>query len=541
MTKQIKLDLSIGKCEEVLKDFPDNHFDSIITDPPYGLGNEPDPIELLRSWVHETEVKAGSGGFMGHCYHPDTEVRTKVGWKPISLVREGDLILSRPPTPARSETEWVSAVKTFKYEYEGPMIHISGNSVAQIVTPNHNVWCPVTGKLVRADSLGTSMQQAGHEVQDICTVSTSPYRGKVYCCQLERNHVLLTRINGKTAWSGNSWDATVPSPAQFREILRVVKPGKKSAFFAGTRTLHLMVASLRLAGFQIEDVWAWCYGCFDEETEVFVGGKWVSCDTLRVGQTIRAFTEDGRFVETPIQQVINLPDYDDIAYRLVGKDVDQLVSHNHRVVVWDEESETYTHKVVDALCGGGYVQVPVVTTSGLHHEEVLVRHVESYQRPMWCVRVATGMVVIRRNGKISVSGNSGFPKSMNVHKALKKKVKARYGEARCQCVGDDYEYEEAIFAPEGVIDFERESQRVLILDDYADHDLVTRVCSWCAQPDQGFIDSTQGLGTSLKPAFEPAVIVSKPEVATEIDLNAILESYGFSEEEIRAIMTPPEK
>lgn len=26
-----------GKCEEVLKDFPDNYFDSIVTDPPYGL------------------------------------------------------------------------------------------------------------------------------------------------------------------------------------------------------------------------------------------------------------------------------------------------------------------------------------------------------------------------------------------------------------------------------------------------------------------------------------------------------------------------
>ena len=26
-----------GKCEEVLKTYPDNTFDTIITDPPYGL------------------------------------------------------------------------------------------------------------------------------------------------------------------------------------------------------------------------------------------------------------------------------------------------------------------------------------------------------------------------------------------------------------------------------------------------------------------------------------------------------------------------
>jgi len=26
-----------GDCREVLRDYPDNHFDSIVTDPPYGL------------------------------------------------------------------------------------------------------------------------------------------------------------------------------------------------------------------------------------------------------------------------------------------------------------------------------------------------------------------------------------------------------------------------------------------------------------------------------------------------------------------------
>lgn len=539
MTKQIKIDLSIGKCEEVLKDFEDNSIDSCICDPPYGLGQEPDPVDLLRAWIHEEEVKAGSGGFMGRCYHPDTEVRTKVGWKPISLIRKGDPILSRPPT-AGDGVEWVPATKTFVYDYEGPMVHISGEEVEQVVTPNHNVWCPDTGKLVRADSLGTLVVQAGQYVKSTCAVTTTPYQGKVYCCELERNHVLLTRINGKTAWSGNSWDSTVPSPSQFREILRVVKPGKRSSFFFGTRTLHLGMASLRLAGFSIEDVWAWCYGCFDEETEVFVDGRWTTYETLREGQTIRAFTTDGRLVNTPIQGIIRIPDYDDIAYRIEGEHVDQLVSHNHRVVVWDGE-RGYERKVVDALFGGDRITIPTITSSGVHHEKVHVTYVELHQNPMWCVRVPTGMVVIRRNGKISVSGNSGFPKSHNVFKALKKKVKARYGDSRCQCVGEDYRYEEdAIFAPEGVLDLEKEAERVLILDDYGDHDLVTRVCSWCGQPDQGFIDSTQGLGTALKPSFEPVVLVSKPREQNPVDYRSILRSYGFDDDEIELIMTPPE-
>jgi site-specific DNA-methyltransferase (adenine-specific) len=40
---------------------------------------------------------------------------------------------------------------------------------------------------------------------------------------------------------------------------------------------------------------------------------------------------------------------------------------------------------------------------------------------MWCVKVATGAFVARRHGKIFITGNSGFPKSMDVSKAIDKK------------------------------------------------------------------------------------------------------------------------
>jgi len=39
---------------------------------------------------------------------------------------------------------------------------------------------------------------------------------------------------------------------------------------------------------------------------------------------------------------------------------------------------------------------------------------------VWCVRVPTGAFVARRNGKVFVTGNSGFPKSLNISKSLDK-------------------------------------------------------------------------------------------------------------------------
>ena len=51
---------------EALKSLPDNSVDSIVTDPPYGLGKEPDPLEMLKAWINDDHYEhKGKGGFMG--------------------------------------------------------------------------------------------------------------------------------------------------------------------------------------------------------------------------------------------------------------------------------------------------------------------------------------------------------------------------------------------------------------------------------------------------------------------------------------------
>src|SRR5699024_1521368 len=43
-----------------------------------------------------------------------------------------------------------------------------------------------------------------------------------------------------------------------------------------------------------------------------------------------------------------------------------------------------------------------------------------YEGVVWCLTVPTGAFVVRRNGKVFVTGNSGFPKSMDIGKAIDK-------------------------------------------------------------------------------------------------------------------------
>lgn len=118
-----EVNLHLGNCLDVLKTLPDNSIDSIVTDPPYGLGKEPNPAEVMQAWVEKGYHEIKGKGFMG-----------------------------------------------------------------------------------------------------------------------------------------KEWDAFVPQPIIWKEVLRVLKPGGHILCFAGTRTQDWMAMSLRFAGFEVRDVIMWVYG-----------------------------------------------------------------------------------------------------------------------------------------------------------------------------------------------------------------------------------------------------------------------------------------
>ena len=86
---------------------------------------------------------------------------------------------------------------------------------------------------------------------------TSP--AQVAECMLAWSQGLTWTPKG-SGFMGKSWDAWVPPPELWREVLRVLKPGGHALVFAGSRTSDLMSLSLRLAGFEIRDTLQWLYG-----------------------------------------------------------------------------------------------------------------------------------------------------------------------------------------------------------------------------------------------------------------------------------------
>jgi len=66
--------------------------------------------------------------------------------------------------------------------------------------------------------------------------------------------------HSRGGFMGRSWDAWVPGPEVWREVLRVLKPGGHALVFAGSRTVDLMGIALRLSGFEIRDSLHWLMG-----------------------------------------------------------------------------------------------------------------------------------------------------------------------------------------------------------------------------------------------------------------------------------------
>ena len=65
-------------------------------------------------------------------------------------------------------------------------------------------------------------------------------------------------LSGK-GFMGKKWDAFVPSPIYWKEMLRICKPGSFAFVFGGTRTYDLTVLSMRIAGWEIRDCIMWVY------------------------------------------------------------------------------------------------------------------------------------------------------------------------------------------------------------------------------------------------------------------------------------------
>lgn len=89
----MRFDVIQGDNMTTLKGFADNSFDSVVTDSPYGLGEEPDAVAMLRDWVAGGHHEVTGRGFMGKTW--DAFVPQPALWAEVyRVLKPGGHLLS---------------------------------------------------------------------------------------------------------------------------------------------------------------------------------------------------------------------------------------------------------------------------------------------------------------------------------------------------------------------------------------------------------------------------------------------------------------
>jgi len=142
---------------------------------------------------------------------------------------------------------------------------------------------------------------------------------------------------------------------------------------------------------------------------------------------------------------------------------------------------------------------PMTQLQARHLKAAVTEH---YEGPVWCVRVPTGAFLARRKDQIFITGNSGFPKSLNISKALDKKAGAVREKIRIPA--KDVRNPKSINSGHGIEGGDRPWMREAEEKGFHEKDGEVPV----SEEAQRY----EGYGTALKPAWEPFVVGRKPEI-----------------------------
>jgi DNA modification methylase len=167
----------VGNNIDVLKTFPDNSIDSIVTDPPYGLGKEPDAVALLQDWITTGYHEVKGKGFMGKEW--DAFVPQPIFWKECyRVLKHGGHVLSFAGT--RTYDWMVIGLRLAGFEIRDQLAWIYGSGFPKSTNVSIQIDKKLgamghRGKASQAFVVGTQRAEDGKELEK--SIEVEPHKG----------------------------------------------------------------------------------------------------------------------------------------------------------------------------------------------------------------------------------------------------------------------------------------------------------------------------------------------------------------------------
>jgi site-specific DNA-methyltransferase (adenine-specific) len=462
--------LLLGDCLDKLKELEDNSVDSIVTDPPYGLafmGKQWDyDVPSQEIWeecmrvlkpgghllafagsrtYHRMAVRIEDAGFeirdqimwVYGCLTEDTEILTKEGWKHYHKITKDDIYSKGEILVYDTERDiykWERPERWYVYSLnEDTVYRIRGNQTDQLVSKDHNCLIERNGNLVftKSQDLG-DMERVPILQNDFSFLQ----EGELQVLQLPMQR---QSEGGRMERVGEDRREDFQSTSQQNEESKL---RRKKWILEGWNNLQKEEGVLLQCKNKIREV--------SRRIQKYGKKRW-----LRDRIPTEGSSTFGEITNT------------------------SGVCPSHRPQP-RKQRDNQSNVIQEQLR-------PQEIRSGTSYTTDLATITkEAYSGVIFCPNTSTGAFVARRNGKVFITGNSGFPKSMNIGKGVDK----LQGNKR-EVVGTKGLHK---YTPKGM----NHTVNYRSQDFDKANELTKGTSEW------------EGWGTALKPAHEPIVMARKP-------------------------------
>ena len=454
------MELFNGDCREGLKHLKDNSVDSVVTDPPYGLGFAGKAwdktgiafnVDLWREvfrvlkpggyllsfggtrTYHRMVCAIEDAGFevrdqlqwIYGCLSEDTEILTINGWEHYHKAIELYPVLCY--NIDKESFEFCKPERSFIYENKHTAYRIQSDYTDQIVSRNHRCIVERGGRKVFAYAETLEQQESVPILESLHNLpETIP---NIYEGTSVKKQDLLERVRQQECKHSEYWQS--PAGAVRRqnacnvcsvwetgmETQSMVKKGE-NAYLQSS-----MQRSIKRAGMEA--------ACAQRQTKL--DGRIREVSQRKNDRAEQSCMEGRRNLlqntwELCWSKICSLPGriYGNVKKRRLCNGTPFNSCANTRKMLKEDgsrsshrpQSSQQRPEQFNVICEQPTAQE--IRSDGATRTTLATVNPIEYKGNVWCVQVPTGAFVARRNGHIFITGNSGFPKSLDIGKAIDK-------------------------------------------------------------------------------------------------------------------------
>ncbi len=473
-----------GDCADVLACMDAGAISSVVTDPPYGLSKEPDMHEVLENWITGRDYEHKGAGFMGKtrdsfvpgpalwseivrtlkpgghlvafagsrtydlmavairlaemeirdqimwlygCLDDQTKAVTPSGLKDHSELASGDMVLSYD---AENKTyQWDEIEHVHRYDIADTVYRISTDYGDQVVSRNHRCIVERGGDEVFEVAEVVARERETRvpvleNLSDLLNHLFVPHAGAS-----GEEHDLFESVQGCENRTVECWGASDRNTQrQVKGSLRGVSDAVLAKYEVGSPSgASRVLAELQRgsAGCEVDSARAQGAPELAAGSRGRIDRPHDRTDQSRVERRSDVPEATRELREREVRSVSSTI-CDDVAQGRI-RDAPSVGCRSRDRPVSDSDGmrTPYRSRPDEQLCDELDVvpneQRSQTVRAWRGHSSAVGRITpEHYAGTVWCVKVRTGAFVASRNGFAFPTGNSGFPKSHNISKAIDK-------------------------------------------------------------------------------------------------------------------------